>query len=960
MLTQIIGGDEEVTVISPPKYEEVCYGMLEDVSVNCHKVPSPKTRVQALAGPTFWPLVKIVLRRRVGDPTNTIEVYDHTRVIFGRLDPITAGALAPLLDVPNLHLRTDARIPTRRKLPGEVAGEDISQSYKIELVLYGPYRFAKAVGQRLRKKNMVLIQPLRVDAGIRVMNPMHNIQRPPYGASNSSADASTGSRNGSHTWTPALHSVARTVEEMRTEVMGVFDSMTESEDLPEVEPDDRIQTELLRHQKQALYFMIQREKPLAERADSKLTASIWQKKLVRGEEEIYQNVITGQQERDPPPDTLGGILADTMGLGKTLSVLSLVACTSSLAEDWAQPASSQPLHPTPEKPSASSTVVPKAEPLALPTVARNGKGTLLICPLSTVTNWEEQIKQHTKPGAFKFYIYHGQNRIKDVDELMKYDLVITTYGSVSSELNARNRHKNGPHPLEEIAWFRVVLDEAHMIREHATLQFKAIYRLQAQCRWAVTGTPVQNRLDDLGSLLMFLRLKPFDERNNFIRYIVTPFRMADPEILPKLRVLVDTVTLRRLKDKINLPPRYDEIVQLDFSAEEQRLYDMFELNAKERVKVLTDQRERLLGGKTYIHILQSILRLRLICAHGKDLLNEEDLEIIHGTSAESAITVDSDDDEDRSSSLTESKAYKMFDLMVDTGNDVCINCKQKLGSNNLADIASERQEDVLGYMTPCFHLYCAACIPLFKDIDRGLSYRSNEHGICPACGQPVKFSCVELRHAKADAEHEGHANARVRAAKGGKAISLDGYTGPHTKTRALVQDLLENRAESERQQDEPPIKSVVFSGWTSHLDLIQIALENAGITYCRLDGKMSRTQRTQAMDTFREDDAVHVILVSIHAGGLGLNLTAGSKVYVMEPQYNPQAEAQAVDRVHRLGQKRPVHTVRYIMNNSWELHMLEVQQKKIQLANLSMDRTKVLDRTEAAKKRLMDLSSLFR
>ena len=91
-------------------------------------------------------------------------------------------------------------------------------------------------------------------------------------------------------------------------------------------------------------------------------------------------------------------------------------------------------------------------------------------------------------------------------------------------------------------------------------------------------------------------------------------------------------------------------------------------------------------------------------------------------------------------------------------------------------------------------------------------------------------------------------------------------------------------------------------------------------------------------------------------------LTTANKVYVMEPQYNPAAEAQAVDRVHRLGQKRPVETTRYIINNSFEEKMLELQDKKKKLASLSMDSEvrKTIDKAEAARKRLEDIRSLFR
>ena len=153
--------------------------------------------------------------------------------------------------------------------------------------------------------------------------------------------------------------------------------------------------------------------------------------------------------------------------------------------------------------------------------------------------------------------------------------------------------------------------------------------------------------------------------------------------------------------------------------------------------------------------------------------------------------------------------------------------------------------------------------------------------------------------------------------------------------------------------------SVVFSSWTSHLDLIQIALENHGHTYTRLDGRLNRVARTRVLETFARDPSVHVMLVSLGAGGLGLNLTSANKVYVMEPQFNPAAEAQAVDRVHRLGQTRPVTVKRFIMENSFEEKMLELQRRKKDLADLTMAREKHT-KEGAARKRLEDLKMLFR
>lgn len=922
--------------------------MIQHARLNCHVVPSPKPGAISIMSESYWPQVKIVLNRRHGDPTDTIQAYDYTRKIVGTLDPSTSAALARLLDSPRLQMRTDCRIPTRQKVAGEEAGQETSRSYTLDLMLYGPRKSGRAVGVHLSRLNLWLRNPPRVEPGIKYENPqLMEGPRPPPPVKERILPSSSATVP-----PPSM----RTVEEIRSEVLGVFDSLTKSEDLPEVDPDSRIQTELLKHQKQGLYFMIKKEQPRQWTNDGKSADSFWRIRYGSHGQRLYHNVITGHSQRDPPQETFGGILADMMGLGKTLSILSLITGSLDVAEEWSHLPPLQPQAPPPPKKNGGSRQfdVPTQEPLGLTQLSRNGQATLLVCPLSTITNWEEQIKAHLKPGSLSYYIYHGSSRMKDARKLAKFNLVLTTYGSVASEVAARKKGRPGPYPLEEIGWFRVVLDEAHMIREQSTLQFKAICRLQANRRWAVTGTPVQNKLDDLAALLAFLRVKPFDEKGKFTQYIVSPFKTCDPEIVPKLRVLVDSITLRRLKDRIDLPPRTDQIIRLDFTESERKIYSLFEQNAQDKVQVLAAGREKMIGGKTYIHILQSILRLRLISAHGKDLLSEADLELVQGMTQESAIDLDSDEDDGDKPALLETRAYEAFALMQETNSDVCITCNRKIGGpGDGADIEGEREEDVLGYMTPCFHLLCTNCITTWDE-----EVGNHGYGTCPICQAHVRLAYNEIRKSKAEVEHDAHGK---KAKPGINGKVKETYTGPHTKTRALVEDLLKSKAESEELPvGSPPFKSVVFSAWTSHLDLIQIALDNAGIRYTRLDGKMTRIARTNAMDAFREDNSVHVILVSIMAGGLGLNLTSANNVYVMEPQYNPAAEAQAVDRVHRLGQKRPVRTVRYIMQNSIEDKMLELQEKKKQLASLSMDRTKVIDKAEAAKQKLLDLRSLFK
>lgn len=936
-----LGTDEDVMIMDDPKNEEVCYGMIK-TSLNCSKVPSPKPGMQSLWGPSYNPGIKILLKRQVGERSLKIQACDHTREIIGLVEQTSSAALAPLLDT-NIRLRTDCRIPPHPKKVGEEPGQPTSRAHNLDVVLYGPQRYARAVGSLLAKHSLRLIAPHMVQKGIRVSNPHVSEWRPPP------PKVYPTNAQGSY-----VSMANRTVEEIRSEVMGVFDSLKRNDDLPGMDADARIITPLLKHQRQGLYFMATREKPLAEQVNEKAMVSFWQTKINASGQKSFSNVITGHEQKTPPPETRGGILADMMGLGKTLSILSLVACTLDDAGRWEHSAVLQ--RPSSDTNIANNGHAASNASLEPATVTRHAKSTLIVCPLSTVTNWEEQMKQHITPGGLSCHIYHGSNRIKDADKLAEFDVVITTYGSVSNELGSRRKGKDGVYPLEEIGWFRIVLDEAHMIRESSTLQFKAMCRLQAERRWAVTGTPVQNRLDDLAALLSFLRLHPFEDRSKFSRYIVEPFKACDPEIVPKLRVLVDTVTLRRLKDKIDLPKREDLLIRLDFSPEERSIYEMFARNAQDRVKVLAGVSiGKALGGNTYIHILKAILRLRLLCAHGKDLLNDEDLAALRGMSAEMAIDIDDDDDD--GPTLSHQKVHEMFSLMQDTNNDACIECSKKLNAPDNQNMEAEQQDDVVGFMTPCFHVICRTCIRSYHARARALLEPGHTVGPCLICSAPVRFEFVELRRDDVDAEHDGPAKAKARDTK----KRLDKYDGPHTKTKALVEDLLRSKAASAENPFEPPFKSVVFSGWTSHLDLIELALNAANITFVRLDGSMTRTARTAAMEKFREDNSVEVMLVSIMAGGLGLNLTAANNVYVMEPQYNPAAEAQAIDRVHRLGQKRPVRTVRYIMRDSFEEKMIELQEKKMKLASLSMDgQSKALDKAEAARQKLMDLRSLFK
>jgi SNF2 family DNA or RNA helicase len=126
-------------------------------------------------------------------------------------------------------------------------------------------------------------------------------------------------------------------------------------------------------------------------------------------------------------------------------------------------------------------------------------------------------------------------------------------------------------------------------------------------------------------------------------------------------------------------------------------------------------------------------------------------------------------------------------------------------------------------------------------------------------------------------------------------------------------------------------KALVFSQFTSFLAIVKDRLDQAGVCYEYLDGKTR--DRAARVERFQTDPACKLFLVSLKAGGVGLNLTAADYVFLLDPWWNPAAEAQAIDRTHRIGQTKPVFAYRLIAKGTVEEKVLELQKSKRELAD---------------------------
>lgn len=155
----------------------------------------------------------------------------------------------------------------------------------------------------------------------------------------------------------------------------------------------------------------------------------------------------------------GGIFADDYGMGKTLTLLSLIAFDKagnvpeevSVSSGKKRGRVSEKDAGEPKKESSGGMADKSSSALV-------AKQTLIVCPSSVCSTWKNQLQEHTESGSLKLYKYYGENKIKDVEELKKYDIVLTTYGTFGIESYERRC------PLLKIEWWRVILDEADVIK----------------------------------------------------------------------------------------------------------------------------------------------------------------------------------------------------------------------------------------------------------------------------------------------------------------------------------------------------------------------------------------------------------------------------------------------------------------------------------------------------------------
>ncbi|KAI9607461.1 hypothetical protein H4Q26_005983 [Puccinia striiformis f. sp. tritici PST-130] len=487
-------------------------------------------------------------------------------------------------------------------------------------------------------------------------------------------------------------------------------------------------TPLLTHQQQAVEFILKLESP-----ESTTLSTFWSSSTCDWlRQAFHHTTTTGRTTGQINHNSQGSILADDMGLGKTLTSLALILTSKNAAESFAN------------------------------SKERNARASLVICPLSTLPNWEAEIRKHLDLSLTKYAVYHGEERKKwTTQHLWANDIVLVTYDTVANLYESR-------------------CDA--LIRDPATKRSRAILALQTERKLCLTGTPLQNQLSDLYTLLRFIRVDPWSREEVWQTFIKPNIRRKSAKAIELLQQLLATVSLRRLKtDVLQLPPKVEEYVGLPLPEPWQEDYDnrYHEFAAKFGV----DQAG---GSWDSSEFFQELTMLRLYCDH-PSLIDARQYDL-------------------PKKETTWCDSLKIVHLMLDLKG----------------------------------HLY------------------SEQTGQVP--------------------------------------------------------------------------KAVVFSQWTSFLEIVGNALGAEDIAYEQLDGSRSLQQREKTLDRIRHEPNVRVLLATIGAGGVGIDLTCTQKVYLMDPCWNPSVEDQATDRAYRLGQRCTIQIVRYFIQGSIEVNMREIQKRKKELA----------------------------
>ncbi|EKX51296.1 hypothetical protein GUITHDRAFT_103211 [Guillardia theta CCMP2712] len=608
--------------------------------------------------------------------------------------------------------------------------------------------------------------------------------------------------------------------------------------------------------------------------DEFVHSALWRKVTAYGGISHYESVIAKVRRTSRPEPIFGGILADDMGLGKTIQVLSLI-----LSND-------------PDRALRAD----KAE-----SGCKRAK-TLIVCPVSVLTSWDSQIERHIEDGKMTKMVLHSKYLQRSCNvssrSLSDYDVVLTSYETLRNLYQRWLLNRNATH----------VKKDGRRSSKQDIIGNQNIDMFDM--RWW------RNDVDDIQSLLQFLRVEPLD------KLLKTQGSLG----ITRLRVVMQAFCLRRSKALLasSLPPLSIQTHTVRLHGHHLDMYNLL-FESASSVFFALDEHGGAAVMRRYSSVLECILRLRQTCCSSRGVSQQRMeraryvLRYMERKKAQQA-----GDEENATKLLTREEADKMLEKL--SGKEETMECVVCL---------DDLDEETKRVIRSCCHCFCEDCVMKLLQLSSG------GDAVCPLCrGKFSKgdvFSVEQTREAQqnlarnaSDEDEDGERQTDRVQAEEEEREEEEQRLNP--KIHALLLDV------QEALQADKTVKSVVFSNFLSCLDETESALIAAGIPVFRIDGKTSIVQRRRLIQDFDSYPQGALLLLSTKVGGVGLSLTMASRAYMMEPWWNAAVDEQAMHRLHRIGQTRPVTIIRYMCQGTIEQKIMEMQEKKDWLGKAAMMR----------------------
>ncbi|KAL8815806.1 MAG: hypothetical protein Q9223_005095, partial [Gallowayella weberi] len=629
----------------------------------------------------------------------------------------------------------------------------------------------------------------------------------------------------------------------------------------------------------------------------------------------------------------GGILADQMGLGKTVQTL---ACMVS------------------NQPEPGSTE----------------KATLIVCTASLIHQWEQEIKKHVQPGVFPIVSRQGTGQRIGGSQgahllLEQANIVVTSYDEVRKSYPRFKPPKNIVLPetsrawwnenfegmcgvLHRVRWFRVVLDEAQAIKDRDSQTSIACRGLIAKYRWAVGATPIQNYVGELYAYFNFLRVPHTGNYDTFRDTICNP---KDPRCGPRLHALLRQFMIRRThadtvmgRPLIVLPQNNQRTVEVELNPVERAIYDIVQ---RRFIQAINECGKDGALDKRYRSALHMLLRLRQMTGHPfmlQDIIEKlfriEDIEQLLSMTL-------------REDSAQDDPSRDMLDAMkrmirVKTGNA----SPDIVSDTTLSEVNAEddfySQAETSEPLVFNFRLYLQRLVQgeNWTEVKaRSLCHKCGDVPEVPQLEPPLSSSQVTGATALAPSIIAPRRDTEKETLRW---INYGGKVLPSTKT-AAVQAQIE-----EWQRVDPHKKIIIFSQFHTLMAVLAKLFDQKAWRYVKFNGRMNQAEREKAITDFQDEPECNIMIASLKAGGVGLNLTMASKVICVDLWWNSSVEQQAFCRVFRIGQENETFITRIVAKNTVDDKLQQMQEAKAKAIGQAID-----DDTMLRALTLRELMGLF-